>query len=260
MRAVGDKQRGTIRPDFDRSISIDFQGAKITSDTGFLVMREMDQRFNILDGAASKIDDPRSPRHTDHTLLQLLRQRVCQVAAGYEDCNDRLAERRHPTLRLALGNEHEDGAGQSALCRFENYIPATSEGLKALEEASAVRLGPCCGAETNGDSSQMSIPPKTPFTERKRAQPSTVTSSNSATIHCFASPATEISWAQDFDPETPIRLMGLSTLSLLLLSATCLGSNSSGSGGMQPSRAQMSTSSAKRSGSLISSVFPATTA
>ena len=93
MRVVGDKQTRTIRPDFDRSISIDFQGAKITSDTGFPVMREMDQRFNILDGAASKIDDPRSVRHTDHTLLQLLRQRVCQVAAGYEDCNDRLAER-----------------------------------------------------------------------------------------------------------------------------------------------------------------------
>jgi hypothetical protein len=49
MRAVGDKQRGAIRPEFDRSISIDFQGAKITSDTGFLLMREMDQRFNILE-------------------------------------------------------------------------------------------------------------------------------------------------------------------------------------------------------------------
>jgi hypothetical protein len=45
MRAVGDKQRWSIRPDFDRSIRIDFQGAKITSDTGFLLMREMDQRF-----------------------------------------------------------------------------------------------------------------------------------------------------------------------------------------------------------------------
>ena len=89
MRAVGDKKTGTIRPDFDRSISIDFQGAKITTDTGFLLMREIDQRFNILSGAASQIDDPRSPRHTDHSLLQLLRQRVYQVAAGCEYCNDR---------------------------------------------------------------------------------------------------------------------------------------------------------------------------
>jgi hypothetical protein len=55
MRAVGDKKKGTIRPDFDRSISIDFQGAKITSDTGFLVMREIDQRFNILAAAASQL-------------------------------------------------------------------------------------------------------------------------------------------------------------------------------------------------------------
>ena len=65
MRAVGDKQRGTIRPDFDRSISIDFQGARITSDTGFLLMREIDQRFNILSAAASQVNDPRSPRHTE---------------------------------------------------------------------------------------------------------------------------------------------------------------------------------------------------
>ncbi len=45
MRAVGDKQTGTIGPKFDRSTSINFQGAKITSDTGFLVMREVDRPF-----------------------------------------------------------------------------------------------------------------------------------------------------------------------------------------------------------------------
>ncbi len=53
MCAVGDKQRGTIRPEFDRSIGIDFQGAKITSDTGFPLMREIDQRFNTLGGVES---------------------------------------------------------------------------------------------------------------------------------------------------------------------------------------------------------------
>ncbi len=135
MRAVGDKQTGAIRPEFDRSISIDFRGAKITSDTGFFIMREIDQRFNILSAAASQIDDPRSPRHTDHSLLQLLRQRVYQVAAGYEDCNDADHLRVDPALRLALGKEHESGAGQSALPRFENNILETRQGLKALENA-----------------------------------------------------------------------------------------------------------------------------
>jgi hypothetical protein len=134
MRVVGDKQTRTIRPDFDRSISIDFQGAKITSDTGFLLMREIDQRFHILSAAASQVDDPRSRRHTDHSLLQLLRQRVYQVAAGYEDCNDANHLRVDPALRLALGKEHDSGAGQSSLSRFENKILATGRGLRALEE------------------------------------------------------------------------------------------------------------------------------
>ncbi len=135
MRAVGDERSETIRPEFDRSISIGFRGAKITSDTGFLILREIDQRFDILGAAVSQIDDLRSARHTDHSLLELLRQRVYQVAAGYEDCNDADHLKVDPALRLALGKEHESGAGQSALCRFENRILATPQGLKALEKA-----------------------------------------------------------------------------------------------------------------------------
>jgi hypothetical protein len=74
------------------------------------------------------------PWHTDHSLLQLLRQRVYQVAAGYEDCNEANHLRVDPALRLTLGKEHESGAGQSALSRFENNVLATGKGLKALED------------------------------------------------------------------------------------------------------------------------------
>jgi hypothetical protein len=69
MRAVADKQSGTIRPDFDRSISIDFQGVKITAHNGILLMREVNRRFHILSGDASQSDDPRSPRYTDHSFM-----------------------------------------------------------------------------------------------------------------------------------------------------------------------------------------------
>jgi len=41
MRAVGDRQTGTIRPEFDRSISIDFQGAKITASGARVIMNLM---------------------------------------------------------------------------------------------------------------------------------------------------------------------------------------------------------------------------
>ncbi len=128
MYAVGDRQSGVIRPEFDWSISIDFQGAKITSDTGFLLMREIDQRFNILGGVESMINDPRWPGYSDHSLLQLLRQRVYQVAAGYDANHLRV----DPALRLALGKEHESGACESGLSRFENNILATGKRLKAL--------------------------------------------------------------------------------------------------------------------------------
>jgi len=94
----------------------------------------VDQRFCLLEQTASRIDDPRSASHTDHSLLQLLRQRVYQMAAGYEDCNDADYLRVDPALRLALGREHDSGAGQSGLCRFENNILATEDGLKALED------------------------------------------------------------------------------------------------------------------------------
>jgi hypothetical protein len=133
MSVVGETQKETIRPDFDKSISIDFHGAKITSDTGFLLLREVDERFGLLAPTASLIEDPRSASHTKHSLLQLLRRRVYQVAAGYEDCNDADYLRVDPALRLALGKEHDSGACQSGLCRFENDILATEDGIKGPE-------------------------------------------------------------------------------------------------------------------------------
>ena len=67
MVGYGEKERETIRPEFDRSIVIDFQGAKITSDTGFLLLREIDERFNILGPIESELEDTRSWVHTNHT-------------------------------------------------------------------------------------------------------------------------------------------------------------------------------------------------
>lgn len=133
MVAIGERQNEVIRPNFDRTISIDFQGATITSDTGFLLLRQVDERYRILETVASKLDDPRCASHTDHSILQLLRQRVYQIGAGYEDCNDADWLRVDPALRLALGKEHEFASSQPTLCRFENEILATDQGLKALE-------------------------------------------------------------------------------------------------------------------------------
>jgi hypothetical protein len=62
----GESRKEVIRPDFNRAIMIDFQGAKITSDVGFLLLREIDDRFRIIDPMQDCLEDLRSPAHTKH--------------------------------------------------------------------------------------------------------------------------------------------------------------------------------------------------
>jgi Transposase DDE domain group 1 len=114
---------------------IDFQGAQITSDVGFILMREIDYRFKIIDPMRDCLEDLRSPAHTKHALVQMVRQRVYQMAAGYEDCNDADFLRIDPALRLALGKDHQFGAGQSMLSRLENDVLGNAMGLEALNGA-----------------------------------------------------------------------------------------------------------------------------
>ena len=135
MLANGESQKEMIRPDFNRAIMIDFQGAQISSDTGFILLREIDERFSIIDPMRDCLEDLRSPAHTKHALVQMVRQRVYQIAAGYEDCNDADFLRIDPALRLALGKDHQAAAGQSMLSRLENDVLGNALGLEALDGA-----------------------------------------------------------------------------------------------------------------------------
>jgi len=83
MLANGESQKEVIRPDFNRAIMIDFQGARISSDAGFLLVREIDERFRIIGPMQDCLEDLRSLTHTRHSLVQMVRQRVYQIAAGY---------------------------------------------------------------------------------------------------------------------------------------------------------------------------------
>jgi len=78
----GESQKEAIRPDFNRSIMMDFQGAKITSDVGFLLFRELDERFGIIGPMNDCLEDVSSSTHTKHSFVQMIRQRVYQIAAG----------------------------------------------------------------------------------------------------------------------------------------------------------------------------------
>jgi len=118
----GESQKVVIRPDFDRSIMIDFQGATISSDIGLILLREVDERFRIIDPMQGCLEDLRSPAHTKHALAQMVRQSLYQIASGYEDCNDADFLRHDPAPRLAHGKDQKLGAGQSMLARLDNDI------------------------------------------------------------------------------------------------------------------------------------------
>ena len=64
MLASGESRKEVIRPNFNRAIMIDFQGAKITAAVGFLLMREIDDRFKIIAPRGDCLEDLRSPAHT----------------------------------------------------------------------------------------------------------------------------------------------------------------------------------------------------
>ncbi len=137
MFGNGEAQNGIIRPEFNRSILLDFLGAKITSDAGFLVLREIDERFKVTAPMVREVDDPRSPVHIRHSMVEMIRQRVYQIAAGYEDCIDADQLQIDPALRLAIGKDHKVCAGQSMMSKLENDYLGNCQGLMALEKALA---------------------------------------------------------------------------------------------------------------------------
>ena len=137
MFGNGEAQNRIIRPGFNRSILMGFLGAKTTSDAGFLALREIDEWFKVTAPIGREADDPRSPVHIRHSMVGMIRQRVYQIAAGYEDCIDADQLRIDPALRLAIGKDHKVCAGQSMMSKLENDYLGNGQGLVALEKALA---------------------------------------------------------------------------------------------------------------------------
>ena len=100
-----------------------------------MLLREIDERFGILGPIGSELEDGRSWVHSKQTQLQMTRQRVYQIAAGYENCYVAYFLRIDPSLRLAIGKSDEARAGQSRLSRLENEVVGTEAGLTMLENA-----------------------------------------------------------------------------------------------------------------------------
>ena len=110
---------------FGKHVTADFDGGHITSDAGGLLLRELDGRYGITEGAARCLDDPRHRSWVIHDLKTLIKQRIFSIALGYEDTNDATTLRSDPALKTMterLPESSLDLASQPTLCRFENRV------------------------------------------------------------------------------------------------------------------------------------------
>jgi hypothetical protein len=115
-----------------RAMVGEFDGGKISSDSGGLLLREVEQRTHILKRLAGCFVDYRAPDQIEHTVESLIKQRVMGLALGYEDLNDHDVLRQDPLLALLSDvadptgqdrRRHQDKgcalAGKSTLNRLE---------------------------------------------------------------------------------------------------------------------------------------------
>ena len=104
-----------------REIVARFDGGTISSDGGAFLLRQVDKRLNLLPRLAQCFLDGRNQAQVDHSVLEMLSQRIYGLALGYEDINDHEQLRKDPVFGILAGREELDDplAGKSTLNRME---------------------------------------------------------------------------------------------------------------------------------------------
>ena len=124
-----------------RRVTGRFDGGRLTPDAGVTLLREANQVLDVTKRIAKCFTDHRNPARTEHSVRDLVAQRVMALALGYEDLSDHDRLRTDSTLALAVGRKDLTGdqrarardrayplAGSSTLNRMELGCPETVEG------------------------------------------------------------------------------------------------------------------------------------
>lgn len=109
-----------------------FDGGRITSDGGVLLLSMAERRLGIADRLARCFPDQRDPARITHTLADMIRARVFAIACGYEDADDLDFLRTDPAFKLACGRLPASGAdlcSQPTLSRLEN-APSLKDAIR----------------------------------------------------------------------------------------------------------------------------------
>jgi Transposase DDE domain group 1 len=130
---VGERQEQPFLLSFNDRLRVDFQGARVTSDRGLLLVRELDERLGFGELIERHLTDDRA-KNTQLPLTDLVRQSVYSRLAGYEDVNDAERLSQEPAFWL-IGSQKvlERGAAlTSRLQSFETELLTQAENLAGL--------------------------------------------------------------------------------------------------------------------------------
>jgi len=129
-----------FHPHFQRRVEANFQGGRISSNGGGVLLREVERKTGMLKRLAKCFEDRRQPGLIEHQVEQLVAQRVYGLALGYDDLNDHDDLCRDPVLALLAGKRDVEGqqrrraedrgkalAGKSTLNRLELSGPSVSD-------------------------------------------------------------------------------------------------------------------------------------
>ena len=133
-----------------KAVCISFDGGRLTSDAGVLVLAEIERRLGIAERLARCIPDLRAPGRVHHGIAEMIRFRILLIAAGHPDANDCDALRSDPAFKVALGRLPGSGAdlcSQPTMSRLENLpTPTALSGLWCLWSSCSATASARCRA------------------------------------------------------------------------------------------------------------------
>jgi hypothetical protein len=118
-----------LSPVAGKEIVARFDGGRLSSDGGVLLLREVETRLGFAERLAGCLVDARDPDRISHSYAEMMRARMFAIACGHEDCDDLDVLRFDPAFKLACGRLPETGGdlmSQPTLSRLEN-VPSWRE-------------------------------------------------------------------------------------------------------------------------------------
>jgi hypothetical protein len=112
-----------LSPVGGKTITATFDGGKLSSNGGVLILREIERKLGLAAVLSRHIPDDRDHTRITHSYSDMMRARMFAIASGHEDCDDLDVLRSDPALKMACGRLPVSGAdlmSQPTLSRLEN--------------------------------------------------------------------------------------------------------------------------------------------